>query len=135
MAIRESDFVGSEGKIYDIVWDGWKGQLILAPKQSESYLVREGVRCSVEYLICNPQDKAATHTGIAILGGGRQGPGFSQVTSDLKHRIFFTVHFKAGPQLFDGYMMTQTRNAIAGITLWKGVPYGFYAIYTGDVFL
>jgi hypothetical protein len=50
---------------------------------------------------------------------GRQGPGYIGTSSTAQHRIVFTVDFNN--TRFDGYMMTQTRNAIAGVTWWNGM--------------
>ena len=78
---------------------------------------------AVRYKITlNPQDSIE----------GMQGPG-NQKPSSLGHRIVFWVDFNNTPknpkddQRFDGYMMTQTKDAIAGVTWWNGIPFGFYA--------
>lgn len=62
-----------------------------------------------------------------------QGPGYIGVNSTDTHRIVFWVDFANTPanpaddQRFDGYVFTQTRNAMAGVTWWAGIPFGFYA--------
>jgi hypothetical protein len=62
---------------------------------------------------------------------GRTGPGYMGVNWDYRHRIVFWVDFNRTPtqpeddQRFDGYLMTQTENAIAGITWKKGIPVMF----------
>jgi len=131
-AMTARDFTGCNeyGCTYKIVWDGWEGFLTLAPPAGGAgtgtgYLEQRGRdRCSVRYqILCDPQDSI----------GGSRGPGYIGTRSSIKHRIVFWVDFNNTPnnprddQRFDGYMMTQTKNAIAGITWWNKIPFGFYA--------
>ena len=53
------------------------------------------------------------------------------------HSVRFTIQdFNELPQqFFSGYFFTGSRNAIAGSTEWKGVPYGFFARKTRPVSL
>ncbi len=123
--ITARDFTGcldSYGCVYHIVWDGWKGFLTLSPDGTGT-LQTKGRRYSVRHqILLNPQDTIE----------GSRGPGYL-TSSTLKHRIVFWVDFKNTPnnpnddQRFDGYMMTQTKDAIAGITWWNRIPFGFYA--------
>ena len=126
--ITADDFVGcldSYGCGYDIVWDGWKGTLTLKPDGTgslEQITPRRATYSVRHAIMLNPQN-------VVI---GLRGPG-DQVSSNLNHRIVFWVDFNKTPnnpkddQRFDGYIMTQTKDAIAGITWWGGVPFGFYA--------
>jgi len=129
-ALTKNDFIGcsSYGCTYNIVWDGWKGYLTLGPdgktgELSQSFPSGGPKHFAVRYKIAlNPQDSIE----------GMQGPG-NQKPSSLGHRIVFWVDFNNTPknpkddQRFDGYMMTQTKDAIAGVTWWNGIPFGFYA--------
>jgi len=129
-ALTKNDFIGcsSYGCTYNIVWDGWKGYLTLGPdgktgELSQSLPSGGPKYFAVRYKIAlNPQDSIE----------GMQGPG-NQKPSSLGHRIVFWVDFNNTPknlkddQRFDGYMMTQTKDAIAGVTWWNGIPFGFYA--------
>jgi hypothetical protein len=62
---------------------------------------------------------------------GHTGPGYIGVDWDYRHRLVFWVDFRQTPeepeddQRFDGYIMTQTENALAGITWKKGIPVPF----------
>ena len=64
---------------------------------------------------------------------GRTGPGYIGVKWDYRHRLVFWVDFKNTPdngsddQRFDGYIMTQTERAFAGITWANGIPLPFNA--------
>ncbi len=66
---------------------------------------------------------------------GRKGPGYSEgVDWDYRHRLVFWVDFNQTPDLsddqrFDGYIMTQTEHAFAGITWNGGVPAPFHASF------
>ena len=77
----------------------------------------------VYHAFTNPQD--------AI--DGEQGPGYLGSDSTLGHRIVFWVDFNDTPdirdvQRFDGYLMTATEDAMAGVTWAAAVPHGFYVM-------
>jgi hypothetical protein len=82
--VRMEDIVKGEfGSIYSIVWDGWRGHVILR-RDGSGYLWTTdykngfGVRVS---LLNDPQDNV----------DGQTGPGYQGVNSALKHRIVFWV--------------------------------------------
>ncbi len=120
---------GEYGSIYSIVWDGWKGYIMLR-RDGTGYLrdskATYGLRTT---LLADPQDTV----------DGQTGPGYQGTPSSLKHRIVFWVDFPQTPkdtkddQRFDGYFFTQTKDGMAGVTWWNGVPFGFHAQYVGDV--
>jgi len=60
---------------------------------------------------------------------GQTGPGYIGTNWDYRHRIVFWSNHP-NYQRFDGYIMTQTKDAFAGITWRKdGVPVGFSAVW------
>lgn len=132
--VISKDLVGVVGSVYDIVWDGWKGQLILKPVATAGNLltgelVKDGQRFPLNgRMLANPQESVS----------GLLGPGY-QIPSSLNHRVVFWVDFSRTPlnakddQRFDGYMMTITKNAMAGVTWWNRIPFGFYAIKLYDI--
>jgi len=143
--MKETDFIGNKGRVYNIVWDGWNGELKLLPgpgpapmtgfpnvKPIHGILTQGGINYDVGgYILHNPQDKNKV-TGT--------GPGYKtkKNSSTLNHRIVFWVAFQKSPkpttiQWFDGYLMTQTKDAIAGVTWWQNIPFGFYAIKKSDI--
>ncbi|MEN3009214.1 hypothetical protein [Pseudothermotoga sp.] len=135
-SVRDVDILGASGvgvgTVWKIYWDGWEGTLVLR-RVGNSYLeTTDGKRYTVRYFILkNPQDNVE----------GMTGPGYTGRTSNLGHRIVFFVDFANTPnnpqddQRFDGYIFTQTikaqgsKKAMAGITWWNGIPFGFYATF------
>ena len=95
------DWPALQGR-YSMVHDGWRGTLDLSPKGS-TYTSSDNKRFNV--LV--------------------EGQGY--------HVIFYVTALGGqnadgkGGQKFDGYLMTQTRDAIAGLTWWEGQPFGFFA--------
>lgn len=131
--IREVDIVGPYGSVWKVYWDGWEGTLVFF-KNGTGYVEVEGKRYSLSYAILkNPQNDVA----------GMKGPGYTGKDSNLGHRVVFLVDFAQTPnteddQRFEGYVFTQTirtpsKRAMAGITWWNGIPFGFYAVYWYDV--
>ena len=110
------------GAWYDIVWDGWKGDLRF-DNQNSGYLLASGRYYQVRYSLHNAQDNVS----------GYVGPGYRGTNTTGTYRIVFWADFNNTPsnpnddQRFDGYVMTQTKNAMAGVTWWNNWPFGFYA--------
>jgi hypothetical protein len=123
---------GNDGSIYELVFDGFRGNLVLR-KFSSSYFTWAGTTGTIDVRtswLNDPQDNV----------DGRTGPGYLGTISSLKHRLTFWIDFSKSPgnlqddQRFDGYFFTQTKEAMAGVT-WSnsGVPFGFYARFVGNV--
>ena len=110
--------------------DGWKGKLQLiatydTPGQPNitgsyidangfSHLLRAFVRTSTYYL---PPDWGPDHKIVMFI--------------DLPN----TPTNPDDDQLFEGYLFTQTKDAIAGLTYWHDRPFGFYAVKPISVYL
>lgn len=88
---------------YRMVHDGWRGVLVL--KGGGGTYTAAGGRI---YQVRVRAD--GYHVTFYVLGLGGQNADSS------------------GGQKFDGYVMTQTRDAIAGLTWWGKRPFGFYAV-------
>jgi hypothetical protein len=122
---------GNDGSIYELVWDGFKGNLVLRKFGGSDFTpAGGGVPVDVRTSWLNdPQDVV----------DGLAGPGYLGTGSSLKHRLTFWIDFSKTPgnpqddQRFDGYFFTQTKDAMAGVTWWNGVPFGFYARFVGNV--
>lgn len=90
--------------VYSMVHDGWKGELVLQGTGG-TYAGSDGQKLPVKVI-----SLSGYHLIFVVVGlGGENADGL-------------------GGQKFDGYQMTQTRDAIAGVTWWQGQPFGFYAV-------
>lgn len=105
--IRADDFAGT----YSMSHDGWPGTLYLG-----------GGRADCARPLCQSR-----YTD----GDGRHYP--VKVTTSGHRVTFYVVGLggqdadRSGGQKFVGYLMTRTKDAIAGTTWWEGRPFGFYA--------
>ena len=108
--LQRGDFICGDFSTYDIVWDGWRGELVLGSGRdsirlgSTTYVIRGYT------ILADPQDVIEEI----------EGPGYLGIASPFRHRIVFWVDSNNTPsdptddQRFDGYLMTQTKDAIAG---------------------
>ena len=106
--LRPSDFAGT----YSMSHDGWRGTLYLGDGKAD---------CPTPLCQSNYTDS-----------NGRRYPVKVTTTDNLI--TFYVVRLGgqntdgSGGQKFQGYLMTQTKDAIAGTTWWEGRPFGFYAV-------
>ena len=106
--VRPHDFAGT----YSMSHDGWRGTLYLGDGKAD----------------CPRPLCQSTYTD----GNGRRFP--VKVTTSAHQITFYVVGLGgqnadgSGGQKFQGHLMTQTKNAVAGTTWWDGRPFGFYAI-------
>ncbi|MFX0200980.1 MAG: hypothetical protein ACFFCW_33085, partial [Candidatus Hodarchaeota archaeon] len=88
---------------YSIVYDGWKGTLYINYPHG-TFIGANGKRDQVK------MRKKEHQIVFYIIGLGGENAD------------------ESGGQKFEGFLMTQTKNAIAGTTWWRGRRFGFYAI-------
>ena len=128
--IGDHDVLCERAATYRLVWgDGREGILSLARPVAPDF-------AAVGYLAVGPSFHGVRHEVVVNpqdLVGGEQGPGYRGADSALGHRVVFWVDFDDTPAdarddaRFDGYLMTVTRDSMAGVTWFGDVPYGFYA--------
>lgn len=51
----------------------------------------------------------------------------NNMSQDNDHMTFY-INFSGNIQRFEGYLFSQDKNKIAGITYWENRTYGFYGI-------
>jgi len=90
--------------LYNMVHDGWKGQLVLRGPTGE-YMDSAGKRYRV--LVRYFPDHRIVFYVVGL--GGENGDG-------------------TGGQKFEAYLFTQTKDGMAGTTWWQNQPFGFYAV-------
>lgn len=120
---------GTYGSYYNLRWDGWQGTLELR-RDGSGRLWAGGKTYGV---------RATYLTDQQTWVDGQQGPGYLGADSSMKHRVVFWIDLANTPwypwddQRFDGYFFTGSLDAMAGVTWWASLPFGFYATYLYDV--
>ena len=110
--VKSYDFAG----YYSLYHDGWYGSLELLHEQEGKL---RGTYKSVRY------KRAYNVTAI--------------VDEKHQHQIQLVIHeFNhnlPSDQVFTGYLFTHIKNAIAGRTIWREKPFGFFARKSGFLYL
>ncbi|WPD22544.1 MAG: C25 family cysteine peptidase [Candidatus Electrothrix scaldis] len=117
-SIQRTDFVSR----YTMKHDGWQGVLQLIRVNGEFYNSEFRQIPNMGGTYGEHDVRGYVRTAIYPLSSD-WGPD---------HKIEFYVDFadtanQDDDQKFEGYLFTQTKDAMAGITWWNDIPFGFYA--------
>lgn len=106
--VQISDFYGN----YDLIINGSRGILQLSPCTTEENYNLKGVYVNIETMKKYP---ISAYTG--------------HINSEIpKHKIILFINFPKNKQMLEGYLMLNTKDAIAGYTTVDDTEVGFYAI-------
>lgn len=125
MAITVSDLVGD----WEMNHDNWKSVLSLTSTGAEN-TVEEG-RCSYTSTAFTGTwtgVSGASHNVSGELGGKDSHSRLEKDCPKSAHFLKFTVDFPEAPQVFEGYVYTHEENAMAGLTWWRGITFGWSAV-------
>jgi hypothetical protein len=125
MAITVSDLVGD----WEMNHDNWKGVLSLTSIGEEN-TIEEG-RCSYTTVLFSGTwtgVSGASHPVSGELGGKDNHSRLEKDCPKSAHFLKFTVDFTEAPQVFEGYIYTHEENAMAGLTWWRGMTFGWSAV-------
>lgn len=119
--IAKPDFVGT----YAMNHDGWRGTLTLWAEDDDPIEQRPNVRGFYVPEGGGPERN--------VRGWVRTAAYPIDPTWGPDHKIELRIDFAGtldpdDDQAFDGYLFTQTRDALAGVTWWHDRPFGFYAV-------
>ncbi len=118
-SVEKGDFVGT----FKMNHDGWVGELTLWKVDDDSAQHLPNIKGTYK-----DQD-GKTHDVYAWV----RTPTYAMPAAwGPDHKIEFYIDFEdtaqtSDDQKFEGYLFTQTKDAMAGITYWNGIPFGFYA--------
>lgn len=117
--IQRADFADH----YEMVHDGWQGTLHLTTASGD--IVEGTPNMGGQYT-------ASDGSEHAVRGYMRTATYPISTSWGPDHKISFYIDFsdtlnQDDDQKFDGYLFTWTKDAMAGVTWWNNIPFGFYA--------
>lgn len=126
--IQKSTWLGS----YNMNHDSWLGTLTLAANPDDP----------IEQIpnIVGTYTAAGQQQQHDVRGHVRTWSYPTAASWGPDHQIRLYADFndtltESDDQQFDGYLMTRTQDAIAGVTWWHNTPFGFYALTSGGLTL
>ncbi|MEZ0329799.1 MAG: hypothetical protein ABWK15_09660 [Dissulfuribacterales bacterium] len=119
--VTTNDFIGA----YSMNHDGWKGALKLWRNPNTIHAI------GTDYWLLLGQYTDQNNNIHKVRGKVKES--VANPVGWVDHKIEFYIDFNNTPtnlnddQKFEGYLFTQTKDGMAGITWWNNTPYGFYA--------